>query len=90
MDDLSEIELSPDDPQSVDSDRNSLSNSGVARIRNFHVEIERLKVNDLDRKIMRNYIKKRRLKENRKSQPRRIYRGDVNLFLFRHCPSKIF
>jgi len=71
MDDLSEIELSPDDPQSVDSDRNSLSNSGVARIRNFHVEIERLKVNDQDRKIMRNYIKKRRLKENRKSQRNR-------------------
>ena len=22
--------------------------------------------------------------------PRRIYRGAVNLFLFRHCPSKIF
>ena len=43
MDDLSEIELSPDDPQSVDSDRKSLSNSGVAKIRNFHVEIERLK-----------------------------------------------
>jgi len=72
-----ESELSPNGAQSVDSDSNSLSSGGGAKIRNFNVEIERLRVNEVDRKVMRNYIEKRRenrikkLNECRKSQRNR-------------------